>query len=233
MIEVKALRSSSKGNCYHITDGTTSLLIECGIKLNEIQKGIGFKLSEVQGCLISHEHKDHSLAVNELLKRGINCYTSSGTIEELDVDHHRLLPVKSKLPFKIGTWSIVPFDVQHDVSEPFGFLLVNKAGDKLLFATDTYYIKYRFFGLTHIMIEANYSKEILDRKIEQGHVPALMKDRLMRSHFSLENVKDFFKVNDMSKVQEIWLLHLSDSNSDASAFKREIAQITGKVIHVP
>lgn len=233
MIKVTALGSSSKGNCYHVTDGKTPILIECGMKYKEIQRGIGFKMSEIAACLISHEHKDHCLAINDVLKAGVNCYMSPGTVEAIGIEHHRIHKVEAKKPFTVGTWTIMPFDVQHDVSEPYGFLLANRSGEKLLFATDTYYIKYRFSGLTHIMIEANYSMKILERNIERGLVPAIMKQRLMKSHFSLENVKDFFKVNDMSKVQEIWLLHLSDGNSDAELFKREIAEITGKLVHIP
>ena len=110
---------------------------------------------------------------------------------------------------------------------------MNKNGKKVLFATDTYYIRYKFTGLTHIIVECNYSMKILNENIASGRVPKLMKKRLMRSHFSLENVKDFLKANDLSKVEEIWLLHLSDNNSDEDLFKREIQALTGKLVIVP
>jgi len=151
----------------------------------------------------------------------------------MNVQHHRIHNIKAKQKFNIDTWSIMPFEANHDVLEPLSFLLVNQVGEKLLFATDTFYIKYKFKGLTHIMIEANYSLKILEEKIANGSLPEVMKTRLMRSHFSLENVKDFLKANDLSKVEEIWLLHLSDTNSDAEQFKREIAEQTGKMIYVP
>lgn len=233
MIEITALASSSKGNCYRVTDGSTPILMECGINYREIQKGLNFRMSEVAGCLISHEHGDHCKSIKDVLKAGIDCYMSSGTAEAIGVNHHRVHPVKAKEQFQIGTWTILPFDVQHDVSEPLGFLLANKEGEKLLFATDTYYIKYKFQNLTHIMVEANYSTEILYENILNGRTPAVMKKRLMRSHFSLENVKDFLKANDLSKVQEIWLLHLSDSNSDEEMFKKEIMELSGKMVIVP
>jgi hypothetical protein len=41
------------------------------------------------------------------------------------------------------------------------------------------------------------------------------------------------KVNDLSKLQEIWLLHLSDSNSNEQLIRDEIAKVTGKMIHIP
>ncbi|MCY7816891.1 MBL fold metallo-hydrolase [Bacillus haynesii] len=233
MIEIEALSSSSKGNCYRITDGKTPLLLECGISFKQMQKSFQFKMSQFAGCLVSHEHGDHCKAIKEVLKAGIDCYMSPGTAEAIGISHNRIKPVPVKQPFKVGSWSIMPFDVQHDVAEPYGYLLANQDGDKLLFATDTYYIRYKFPGLTHIMVECNYSIDILNENIESGRTPAFMKKRLLRSHFSLENVKEFLKANDLRKVQEIWLLHLSDSNSDGQLFKNEIAKLTGRVVHVP
>ncbi|WAA10819.1 MBL fold metallo-hydrolase [Fervidibacillus albus] len=233
MIEIHALASGSKGNCYHVTDGSTPILLECGIPFKIIQKRLEFKTTGLAGCLVTHEHKDHCAGIQDVLKAGINCYMSSGTAEAIQGKHHRIKLVEAKKQFTIGTWTVLPFDVQHDVSEPLGFLLMNKEGEKLLFATDTYYIKYRFPGLTHIMVECNYSIKILNENIANGRVPKVMKQRLLRSHFSLENVKEFFRANDLSKVKEIWLLHLSDNNSDEEFFKREIQELTGKMVYVP
>lgn len=232
MIEIKALASSSKGNCYYITDGSTPLLLEAGIRFKDIRQALHFKTSNLAGCLITHEHKDHCAALNDVLKAGIDCYMSAGTKEAIGVDHHRINSVKAKQPFNIGTWTILPFDVEHDVSEPYGFLLANKDGDKLLFATDTYFIRYKFKGLTHLLVECNYSLDILNENIVNGSVPKVMKSRLMRSHFSLENFKEFLKANDLSKVQEIWMLHLSDSNSNEIRFKKEVQELTGKVVYI-
>jgi phosphoribosyl 1,2-cyclic phosphodiesterase len=232
LIEIQALASSSKGNCYRITDSRTSLLLECGIRYKDIQRGLNFRMSDIEACLVTHEHADHSKSVKEVTRAGINCYMSKGTAESINLSSHRIKPVKAKKQFTVGAWTILPFNVEHDVSEPLGFLLANQSGEKLLFATDTFYIRYKFPGLTHIMVECNYSADILQENIASGSVPAVMKKRLMRSHFSLEHVKDFLKANDLSKVQEIWLLHLSDNNSDEKRFKKEVMELTGKVVYV-
>ncbi|SEB28055.1 MBL fold metallo-hydrolase [Paenibacillus sp. 276b] len=232
MIEITSLGSSSAGNAYRITDGHTPLLLDAGLRYKDIQRGLAFRVSELAGCLVSHDHGDHSIAIKDLIKAGVDIYTSSGTADALRLDSHRVRRVSALEPFTIGTWSILPFDVQHDAAEPLGFLLANTAGGKLLFATDTYYIKHRFTGLTHIMVECNYSINILNQNIAAGRVPAVLKNRLLRSHFSLENVKEFIRANDMRRVQEIHLLHLSDNNSDEALFKREIAALTGKLVYV-
>ncbi|WP_260981841.1 MBL fold metallo-hydrolase, partial [Bacillus pumilus] len=144
MIEIKSISSSSKGNCYRVTDGKTPLLLECGITFKEMQRAFDFDMS-FAGCLITHEHGDHCKALKDVLRAGIDCYMSPGTAKALGVEnHHRINLAKARQAFRIGTWLIMPFDVQHDVSEPYGFLLANEDGDKLLFATDTYYIKYKF-----------------------------------------------------------------------------------------
>jgi len=157
---------------------------------------------------------------------------SQGTKECIGLDGHRIKIIKPKQQFKVGTWVILPFETQHDAVEPVGFLLANQAGEKLLYATDTYYIKYRFQSLTHIMIEASYSLDILRSNVENGLVAPELKNRLLRSHFSLENVKECLKANDLSGVREIWLLHLSDNNSDGERFKREIQELTGKPMFI-
>ena len=232
MIEIVPLASGSRGNCYWLTDGSTPLLLEAGIQFKEIQKQLNFRVSELAGCLISHEHKDHSKAVPDMMKAGVNCYMSQGTVEALDVTGHRIHIIKAKQQFQLGTWTILPFETQHDAREPVGVILANQDGDKLLYATDTYYIRYRFAGLTHVMIECNYSLDILRANVAAGLVEPALKNRILQSHFSLEHVKDFLKANDLSKVREIWLLHLSDGNSDAERFKREIQELTGKPVYV-
>ena len=232
MIEIKVLASGSRGNCYWVTDGKTPLLLECGITFKEIQKGTGFRLSEVAGCLVSHEHQDHCKAVKELLKAGIEVWMSVGTKEALKISGHRLRPLAPLINYGIGAWTVKPFEVQHDAAEPLGFLLANRAGEKLLYITDSYYCRYNFRGLTHIMIEANHSYQILDENVSKGVLPQAMKKRLIRSHFSLENVKKFLEANDLSRVQEIWLIHMSDRNSNAEQFKREIQELTGKPVYV-
>ena len=232
MIEITSFASGSTGNCYRITDGRTPLLLECGIKYKDIQKGMNFKVSEIAACLISHEHQDHAKAVKEIMRAGIDCYMSRGTAEALEVSGHRANIIKAKQQFRLGTWTILPFETQHDVAEPLGFLMANQDGEKLLYATDTYFIRHRFQGLTHIMVECNYSLDILRVNVEAGSVPATLKNRLLKSHFSLENVKEFLKANDLSKVQEIWLLHLSNGNSDAERFKREVMELTGKPTYI-
>lgn len=226
---ITPLASSSSGNAYLI-GGRSPLLLDCGLPFRQLQKATGYQLASLAGCLLSHEHKDHSKAAKDLMGAGVDLYTSQGTAEALELDHHRLHVIQARQQFQVEDWTVLPFETQHDAKEPLGFLLA--AGEeKILYATDTFYIRYRFRGLTHILLEVNFAQDILDANVESGLSPAHRR-RVMRSHMSLETAKDFFRANDLSKVREIWLCHLSDGNSDAERFKREIQALTGKPVYV-
>lgn len=215
-----------------MTDGSTPLLLECGTPWKEIQRGLGFKAGELVGCLVSHSHKDHCRSLQDAMKAGIDCYMSKGTADATGASGHRLKIIEPIKQFTIGSWLVLPFETQHDCEGSLGFLLANLSGEKLLFITDSYYCKYRFRGITHLAIECNHSHDILDRNVANGSLDPGMKQRLIQSHFSLENVKEFLKANDLSRVEEIHLIHLSDGNSDAEMFKREIMELAGKPVYV-
>ena len=229
---IKTIATGSKGNCYLIDDGNTQLLIELGISFKNIQKALNFQVSKVSAALISHSHKDHCEGVSKALDASLNIYMSKATKDEIGIEHNRIKRYENKKQFRVGSFVVLPFDVKHDV-ENHGFLIQSDNGSKLLFATDTFYVKYRFSGITHLMIEANYSEAILNENIKFGQLDEFLGSRIKSSHFSLENLLVFLKANDLSKVQEIHLLHLSDTNSDAALFKSEVQKQTGKLVFVP
>lgn len=231
-MDIKVIASGSSGNAYLVSDGSTTLLLDAGIPLKEIQIGSNFRLNEVSAALITHEHKDHSKAARDLATRGVDVYASAGTLKACNLVGHRFHAVTAHRAFDVGTFRILPFDVQHDVVEPLGFLCVSRNGEKLLYFTDTYYIKYRFKGLTHIMAECNYSEEGIRRSVEAGHIPIELVSRLVKSHMSLDTLLDMLRANDLSKVRQIYLLHLSENNSEAERFRDEVAKTTGAEVYV-
>lgn len=228
---IKTLASSSKGNAYIVSDGITSILLEAGITIKELRKKAGFRLYELSACLVTHEHKDHSKACEELLKHGLDVYMTKGTAEALGIKNANI--IQAKKSFRVGSFTVLPFDTQHDCAEPVGFLIEsNFTKERLLFATDTYYIKYRFSGLDYIMVECNYDLDILNANVEAGKLPLAMKNRVLKSHFSIENVVKFLQANDLKDVVKIYLLHLSDGNSNETQFKERIEKEFYKEVEV-
>ena len=65
-----SLASSSRGNAYVVSDGETTLLLECGLSFKELQKRLGYGVADITACLVSHEHQDHAKAAAQMLKSG-------------------------------------------------------------------------------------------------------------------------------------------------------------------
>lgn len=229
MVEIRSFGSSSAGNCYQISDGDSSLLLEAGIN----PKKMRIDFSSVDALLLTHEHGDHSKYLNDILKRSaLSVYCTKGTAQALTAPNYRLMEVEVKRQFTVKSWQIMPFDVEHDANEPCGFLIVSPSGKKIVFATDTYYIRYKFAGVTHWMVECNYSLETVDWMVQKGFIDRKRRSRLLESHFEINNVMNFFREQDLSKTEEIHLLHLSDSNSDARLFKQKIQAVTGVPVYI-
>lgn len=232
-MRLKVLASSSSGNCYLLENEEETLIIECGLPFKKIQEGLNYNTRKVVGCLVSHEHGDHSKSIDKLTENGIDVYTSTGTVKALELEeNYRVKNIKGHELIKIGGFTVLPFDTQHDALEPLGFLIQHKDMGKLLFITDSYYSKYKFQGLDHILVECNYKKEILKENIDKGIIPEWLKERITKSHFEIENVKEFLKSSDLSKVKNIVLIHLSSQNSNEELFKREIEGTTGRPVTI-
>ena len=241
MISIKVFGSGSSGNSYLIDDGNSQLIIECGVPFKDVQQQMGHDFSRVVGTLITHEHRDHCKYISSLIdKTAVDVYATDGTIAAMFDDqilklkrHHayRFNKLQYKQTKKIGTWYVTPFEIQHDVREPAGFLIDNAVGDRLVFITDSYYVKYRFPNVTHMMVEANYSKEIIDQKMHLGF-DIKRKERLLASHFDFERTLEFIKKNKSDHLQEVWLLHLSDANSHEKQFKEETQKLVGVPVYI-
>ena len=127
---------------------------------------------------------------------------------------------------KIGNFKVLPFNVHHDAKEPLGFLINHKEIGNLLFLTDTYYCDYNFKSLNHILVECNYYNEYLDNN------NLTLRNRIVTSHFELNNVIDFIKNNDLNNVKNILLLHISEKNADEALFKELIEKNIGLPVQI-
>ena len=227
-MEFKSYASSSSGNCYAVSDGQTRLLLECGVSHTKLQKLSGFSLSEFQACLVTHEHKDHAKAVQELIGRGMVVYMSQGTAEALETDGVELIEDRSQ--FNIGSFDIVPFTTFHDAKEPLGFLIKSRLdGDVLAFATDTVNLRYKFPGLNILAIEANYDKNILERC---ERMPEKVRHRITNSHMEIDTLCDYLRSLDLSQCREIHLLHLSDATSHEGHFINKVSRAVPRGIEI-
>lgn len=227
----KVLASGSKGNCYLLQAEGEVLLLECGIGWKRILSGLNYNLKDIKGCLITHEHKDHALAIKDIIKNSINVYAPGSVFKKNNLEDTRKAKIlKDKDRFKIGNFNILAFANNHTNNdgtecECLGYLIQHPKLGKILFATDTYYIKYQFKNVDHILIECNYSEDIIE-DLET------YQKRLFKSHMSLGTLKDFLKSTDLQNTKDITLIHLSENNADPERFKTEIEKLTGIPVYI-
>lgn len=213
-----SLASSSRGNCYIVDDGQTRLMLECGISFRRIRKEAD--LSSIRACLLSHEHKDHSRSVRELIASGVEVYASAGTAEALDCE--LISQVEDRERFRVGSFDVIPFRTWHDALLPLGYLLRSRAdGEKLVFATDTVNLRYRFPGVNILALEANYDKGILSR----CEMPYTVKERVKRSHMEIDTLCSYLETLDLSKCRKLYLLHLSRAASYGGDFLWRVRKV--------
>ena len=235
MLRLDVLGTGSPGNCYALHAGGSVRLLDAGLQIRQIVEGVE-DWSQVVGCLVTHEHMDHAKAVYDLTMRGVPVFMSRGTrgaVIKADPRCGIYLQTQgnateSGRALRTGDFTILPFGTQHDAAEPQGFIVrYDPTGEKLLYATDTYYLRNTFPGIHYWLIECNYVDEIALEQMQAGTISLELRGRLVKSHMSLRRLLDVFKANDLTETRRIIICHLSDQRSDEQRMVDEITKATG------
>ena len=213
--------TGSAANTYVLSaeDGS-SLILDAGAPLKTVLPHIP-DLRKVRGCLVTHEHADHARHMEDYRLRGIRPIASLGTLQALGSDAE---PVSAMQRLTLGDFAVLPFDVQHDAAQPLGFLVQYiPTRETLVYATDTYYLKFTFPGVHYWLMECNYCEDLIKQdEMHEYHIR-----RLNESHMNLRRLKDALRANDLTEAVKIVLVHLSDRRSDEARMVRDITELTG------
>lgn len=209
MLKLKTLATGSSGNCYLLSTENETLILDCGIPIKEIKKGLNFDLSKVVGCVVTHAHKDHSLSVKDIMNMGIKVYE----------------PFVFRKSF--GGFKVQSFEVPHDNEPCVGYLITCPDGQKVLYATDFEYIKYNFqkIGIDHIIIECNYQQEYVNRDLPNF-------EHKIKGHCSLDTCKKFIEVNATDRLKTVLLVHMGVETCNAKECVGEIKKVVKSGVFV-
>lgn len=234
MLEFSPIASSSSGCAYKLSGGGASapLLLDAGVSLNRLQVALNHQVTQLAGCLLSHAHGDHVRAAKGLLTLGVHLYASRQTFDSLTEWRRTCHAVSPGEEFAVEDWRIKAFECVHDVAGTLGYVIGSPDGHQAVYLTDSSYSRYRFPGTTHWFVECNHSAEILRRNTLLGDIHAQRYKRVATTHMSLERLIDLLNANDLTTAEEIWLLHLSDANSDEAAFADAVRSATGVPTYV-
>lgn len=209
-MKLTCLGSSSAGNCYLLqADSGETLILDCGIPIKEIKKGLDWNIKDVVGVLCTHKHLDHSKSVADIRNMGIRVFNPALDIF-LDAVHFGDFIIR---PFDLttvdGRWTHTNADGTE--CPCYGFLIAHKEMGKLLYITDTELIKWRFKDINHILLGVNYDKDLVDTDNPKAN-------HVFRGHLSIDTACDFVKANDSDSLQNVIMCHLSSENADSDSF---------------
>lgn len=230
--------SSSSGNCYYIelqrTDGMppAKILLEAGISYKEVvQKASaqGVDLSEIDAILVTHEHQDHARAVKDFKKRGFKIYANERITEG---DPTVTLRAGQAKVIAVDT-TVTPISVEHDAPDSLGFI-VRTPLESMVFINDCKYFAADLSSIPfdYVAIEANYDGQTVHFAYEQAKKENNRADmnryqRIVNAHMSIAHCIKHLEKMDLSQCKAIFLMHLSDRNSNAERFKYRVQQATG------
>ena len=221
-MKIHCLASSSMGNCYLLDNGSSILMVECGLEFTKIRKGLtteNIDLMRVGGCLITHAHSDHCKGAKDL-SRYATIYASKQTLERLETSNSKEI-YESRVNKLFDSWKVIPFTVEHDIDGAYGFII--KSNDhSILFVNDTKYLEWDLssYKFNTVMIECNYVDEMIDMN-------SFKSKRTINSHMALSTTVATLKALDLSECTAIYLMHLSDGNSNERLMIDTVKEATG------
>lgn len=216
-MKLKCIATGSTGNCYLLTsDSGETLILDCGIPINEIKKGLDWNIKDVMGVLCTHKHLDHSKSLDNFKKMSIPVFAPyQRNYNKKNYGGFTIYPFP--LQTLDGNWTHT--DANGEPCPIYGFLITHKEIGKMLYITDTELIKWKFKGINHILLGTNYDKDLVnvDNQSKANHV--------FRGHLSIDTACDFVKANYSDSLQNVIMCHLSSENADRDSFIEKMRKV--------
>lgn len=231
-MQIHVLASGSTGNATFIRLGDANILIDAGISARRIKNSlaaIDMNVEDLDGVLITHEHRDHVAGLTTLTKKyRLPVYTRPGTWQAMycrkDLPTECCFDLESSLEIK--SVKIESFDILHDAADPIGFNLYYK-DTKCSLATDlgfvTNTVKTALSGADAIVFESNHDVEML----KTGSYPWHLKKRIMSNRGHLSNVDAGWTLAKLDRKShtDVFLAHLSQENNRPELAQRTVEEI--------
>lgn len=209
-MKLKVLGSGSSGNCYILESDNEALVIEAGLPFMEVKKALNFNIMKIKAVIITHIHSDHHFHWFKYVRAGIPVFEPFRNGEQsLSLDNSQFKIQAFPNQDKDGKWL-------HDNTDGtecpcYGYYIQHPDIGRLVYVTDTEYVRWRFQNVNHILVEANFSSTMVDTNSPNY-------EHVLRGHMSIETACEFIRVNSGPNLRNVVLCHLSQQNSDAEDF---------------
>ena len=220
-----SLASGSSGNCYYISNGSVSILIDMGIGVRTLKKRLAehsISVETIDLVLVTHDHIDHIKHLGAFAER---YYKPVYATAELHNALSNNVPTRGRSGSfkrvieaeKVSEYAgvkITAFPVPHDGTENFGYH-IEISGKKITLITDVGRVtetveKYAKMA-EHLIFESNYDSTMLNN----GFYPKMLIERIsngkghLSNHESSEAIKRIYH----PYMKSLFLCHLSANNN--------------------
>lgn len=207
-MRIHTIHTGSKGNSYILTDDDNNILIlDCGVNMKMIKSALNYDITSVNGVLVTHEHRDHSMSADEFELYGLPVFRPY--LIEGGMDRKTL-----------GVYAVSSFPVEHDGTPCCGFYIRHISGFKMLYVTDLELTKYRFTSqkVNFILCECNWQSKYVNEESASYRHKVL-------GHMSLDACLGFLKVNATEYLQTVAICHMSNQTVDVSECLEKIKEL--------
>ncbi len=217
------LASGSKGNATLVSDGTTRILIDCGLTCKQVvdrAKSVGCDCRSLAGVCITHDHIDHIRGLAVFAKRhpALPLYATAGTCAAVChvAPELRAAPWRIVTPgsdFDVNGLHVHPFATSHDAADSVGFLVRDDSGATLGYATDLGYVpamvQVALRGCRALILESNHDWTMLRNSSRPWSLIARISGT--SGHLSNEQSAELVdSILDTSPLRTLVLAHLSE-----------------------
>jgi len=218
-VRFASLGSGSRGNSLVVQHQTTTVLVDCGFSIKEVNRRLGnlrLDIESISAIVVTHEHTDHVSGIGGLARKyNLPVYTTRGTCMAATWGE---IPSENQVtpdqPVTIGDLQFWPFPVPHDARQPCQYV-VSDGESRLGILTDTGsitpHIASQLTQCDAMVLECNHDMDLLHR----SDYPEHLKQRIAGyyGHLSNQQAAELLRSVDASRLKHLAAAHLSEKNN--------------------
>lgn len=212
---------SSSGNGYVLECCGNRLILECGVKLNDILPVCDWNTASVSGVLVTHRHGDHAKYIKDFA-RFFDVYAHPDVAGMAGVRG-----LEDKKRYKVGDFTVMPLSVPHSVPN-YAYIIEHEMLGRMLFCTDAISFPYRIMGIHTVVMECNYVDDVIVDNMDSG----LGVSSDYKSHMSLDSSVSSVRRVFSPVLGNVILTHLSKANSDHVVIRERFSRELGIPVEI-
>ncbi|WOJ95306.1 MBL fold metallo-hydrolase [Congregibacter variabilis] len=226
-----SLGSGSRGNATLVQAEQSSVLVDCGFTLREIQRRATERqvdLASLDAILVTHEHSDHCSGVAGLARHyDIPVYLTHGTLASGRIDNCPQTRIfNGDTALHIGAFTIQAVTVPHDAREPVQYCFEcgeHRAGVLTDLGSVTSHVRKAFDHCDLLLLEFNHDRQLL----AEGPYPASLKRRVGGDwgHLSNTQAATLLGQLNLQRLKHLVVAHISEKNNSRDSVEAQLRQV--------